>query len=187
MGVTPVFAHLDEALDGIPRTGVVHVGAHRGQEADAYRAAGFDRVVWVEPNPEHHETLTAVGELCPVACGARGTATLHVTRWTEQSSILEPTEMEVTGTVEVQVVPLSELQGGCNVAVVDVQGSEVDVLRSGDLNTLDAVIVEVDTSQRYEGAGSPDDIAEVLTAAGMRRASTWPHRWDFLTEEVWIR
>lgn len=189
MAVTPVFAHLDEALRGVPRVGVVHVGAHKGQEVPSYRAAGFEVIVLVEPNPARWPDLDAIHgvKVCPVACGTGNQGTLHVTKFDEQSSLLTPTNFAVRSTVDVVVRPLSDLQGGCNVAVLDVQGSELDVLRSADLSALDAVIVEQDALERYEGAGTPEQVADVLTAAGFSRRSVWPHRWETLTEEVWVQ
>lgn len=189
MGVTAVFVNLDEALAGVLRTGVVHAGAHRGQEVPAYRAAGFGRIVLIEPNPTHHDELRAlVGvEVAPFAAGTGNTATLHRTKWDEQSSLLTPESIAVLDTVPVEVRPLSDFQGGVNVAVLDVQGAELDVLRSADLDRLDAVIVEQDSKVRYDGAAAPDEVRALLLEAGFTLSSTWPHRWDFLCEEVWIR
>jgi hypothetical protein len=33
-------------------TGVVHVGAHTGQEVEAYEACGIEHVLWIEADPE---------------------------------------------------------------------------------------------------------------------------------------
>lgn len=189
MGVTAVFVNLDDALAGVERTGVVHVGAHRGQEVPAYRAAGFGRIVLIEPNPEHWDELRSLrGPIVePVACGNPGFSTLHRTKWDEQSSLLRPQSIEVVDTVEVFVQPLSDFQDGVNVAVLDVQGSELEVLQTAHLDRLDALIVEQDANVRYDGAAAPDDVRAFLLDAGWTLSSTWPHRWDFLTEEVWLR
>jgi FkbM family methyltransferase len=32
--------------------GVIHLGAHQGQEVDQYLAHGYERIVLVEPNPD---------------------------------------------------------------------------------------------------------------------------------------
>src|SRR5262245_32552659 len=47
-------------LDHIPHTetsGVIHVGAHRGEEVDAYLQAGLRRNVLIEANPRLYEYL----------------------------------------------------------------------------------------------------------------------------------
>jgi len=32
--------------------GVIHVGAHRGEEVFDYEKLGVEQVIWVEPNPD---------------------------------------------------------------------------------------------------------------------------------------
>lgn len=189
MSVTAVFARLEDVLGDLPRAGVVHVGAHKGQEVPHYRRAGFDRIVCVEPNPKRARQLRRLGvtvHQCAVSA-TPGPATLHLTRFDEQSSLLTPTKIQATGTIKVPCRPLAELQAGCNVAVVDVQGSELDVLRSADLVSLDLVIVETCGTIRYEGAASREAIHEFWAAAGWRHVGAWPHRTPVLTDEVWAR
>ena len=36
---------------------VVHVGAHLGQEAEAYRGMGATRVIWIEGDPDIYKRL----------------------------------------------------------------------------------------------------------------------------------
>lgn len=187
MTVTAVFRDLARALDGIERPGVIHVGAHRGQEVPYYRKAGFDRIVCVEPNPKHLAHLDSLGvTVKPCAVGtAQREATLHVTRYSTEASLLEPERAEVVDTVTVPVLPLSALQDGCNVAVIDTQGTEADVLRSADLDALDAVIVECSTLRRYRDEELVDDIAAVLDGFGVR--IDYPHRRPFLSDVVFRR
>lgn len=47
------------ARHAIKPRGVLHLGAHVGQEAEVYAAAGIPRVVWVEANPNVFGRLTA--------------------------------------------------------------------------------------------------------------------------------
>src|SRR5689334_5871680 len=42
---------------GLRPTGVLHLGAHEGEEAESYAKVGIDRVVWLEGNPELVEGL----------------------------------------------------------------------------------------------------------------------------------
>lgn len=42
---------------GIRPAGVLHVGAHEGQEAEEYNKLGIPRVIWVEANPETFQKL----------------------------------------------------------------------------------------------------------------------------------
>lgn len=173
---TQVFRQLDELLDGISRTGVVHVGAHRGQEVPDYRAARFRRIVLVEANPALWSGLDRLGvtEVHCCACGHSNARLLKVTDWDERSSLLRPIDYTVTDVVAVPCRPLSELQDGCNVAVIDTQGTELEVLESADLDLLDAVIVEASADVRYHGASTADDIAAFFTARGWRHQGEYP-------------
>lgn len=187
MTVTAAFANLDRLLDGIDRTGVLHVGAHRGQEVGAYRAAGFDRIALVEPNPQHWPALERISGtvLFRCAAGPAGTATLNVTKGTELSSILPPVKYRVERTETVDVRPVSELQDGCNVAVFDIQGYELEALRTADLDRLDVVVVECSDRQRYEGAPVTADVSAFMTDAGWSLVEMCPHRGPGVYDAVW--
>lgn len=185
--VTEVFTRLDEVLAGIHRAGIVHVGAHKGQEVPYYRRAGFERIVLVEPNPARADQLDRLPGVEVHRCAAstrRGGATLHLTRYDTQASILRP-HGRTTATVEVPTRPLADLQTGCNVAVLDVQGSELDVLRSADLTALDALVVETCTKVRYDGAATREEIHDFL--AGWTHLGAFEHRQPWLADEVWRR
>lgn len=190
MAVTEVFTRLDELLDGLPLTGVVHVGAHKGQEVPYYRAAGFDRIVLVEPNPARWPSLTHLGSdvtVHPCAAGPSGRATLHITPYDEQSSLLRPLRKEVVRRVEVDVRPLADLQDDCNVAVLDIQGGELDALATADLDRLDLVVVECCTKARYQGAATTDAVDAHMTAAGWQLAGRFAHRHPDLSDVAWRR
>lgn len=187
---TDVFHRLDEVLAGVPRTGVVQVGAHKGQEVPDFRAAGFERIVLVEANPALWPCLERMAgtvlERC--AAGPPGRGVLHVTKWDERSSLLAPVEYPVVRRTPVDVRPLAELQAGCNVAVLDVQGGELDVLRTADLGSLDAVIVECDDRTRYVGAATTADVDEFMLDAGWFRHSEWGgHSAPSLVDVVWLK
>ena len=36
----------------VPLRGVIHVGAHRGEEVHQYEELGAKKIIWVEPNPD---------------------------------------------------------------------------------------------------------------------------------------
>lgn len=191
---TGVFRELDEVLAGVflyrdERVGVVHVGAHHGQEVADYRRAGFGRIVLVEPNPACWPALDRlhVDEVHTCAAGSAGLVTLYVTEWDERSSTLLPTETyQVVETIAVERRPLADMQTGCNVAVLDCQGAELDVLRSADLARFDVLIVETSATVRYEGAATRADIDEFLTGAGWRRSrSVTDGHSTGIADEVW--
>lgn len=184
---TAVFGALDDVLAGVDRVGVVHVGANHGQEVPAYRAAGFDLVRAVEPNPACWPDLDALGvEVLRCAAGPRGEGTLHVTSWDERASMLEPVAYDVSLTLTVDVWPLAMLQAGCNVAVLDCQGSELDVLRTADLDLLDVAIVEVDDRRRYHGAAVAAEVEAFMAAEGWERIGAYGgHSHPALVDVAW--
>ncbi|MFE0727943.1 FkbM family methyltransferase [Streptomyces antibioticus] len=177
------------AREGIAPVGVVHVGAHLGQEIDDYRAIGFGRIVLVEPNPECHEALAAFEgvTLVPAACGrAPGETRLHLTVKRQRSSLYQPLR-DRHRTVTVPVVRLADIQAGCNVAVVDVQGGELDVVAGADLAALDLVVLETRTVHEYRGAPLHRAVVQTMRGLGWRRAATWRHGTGRVRDVAFVR
>ncbi|HEX2091955.1 MAG TPA: FkbM family methyltransferase [Longimicrobiaceae bacterium] len=107
----------DNLLTDVPRDGVIHLGAHVGQEVHVYTMLGFRRALMVEPLPEEFEILEErcstmmafmqaqrdlVGrsprppvEFRCVRCAASdqaGVATFYRTEWTQLSGLTPPEE-----------------------------------------------------------------------------------------------
>jgi len=38
--------------NNLPKKGIIHIGAHLGEEAETYEKMGFENVMWLEANPE---------------------------------------------------------------------------------------------------------------------------------------
>lgn len=184
--VSAVFRRLPAFLDqyGIERRGVLHVGGHKGEEGEVYRACGFESITWIEPNPD---TEIAVGDVLRVAIGTQpGRRALHVTESTKASSLLEPLDRD-SEPVTVPVMRLDSIDTDANVLVVDVQGAELDVLRSDDLSRFDMVVVETRSIPRYRGQAKPKEVHERLTAAEFRRVAKVPHRNPAIVDHVYVR
>ena len=74
----PILIPLPELIERsrIDISGVVHAGAHTGEEAESYEACGVSRVLWIEANPELmaalNEHVYPYGHVTVCAClGAR--------------------------------------------------------------------------------------------------------------------
>jgi FkbM family methyltransferase len=196
---------------GLPADGVVQVGAHVGQEVAALTRCGFRRLVMVEPNhdhldalrrqlAEHHEVAQLPEpedgyqprEIVVAAAGRdRGEAILHVTEWDQQASMLPPlpalsAENAVVREDSTPVVPVRDIQHGCNVLVVDAQGGELDVLAGADLGRLDLAVIEGSTWARYHGGATLDTIAEYMLSHGWRPVVTWAHVRPHVDDVVWL-
>lgn len=181
-------ALLDEL--GVERTGVVHVGAHRGQEVPIYEAAGFERVVLVEPEPRLAQRLRDKFPTCEVVeavCAARAAPRrkFFVPNYRTWGSLIEPPPdqskvpgrtIEVVDTINVKAVTLASIQEGCNVAVVDAQGSEPDVLAGADLDGLDLVVVEtVEPSDVFRPAWPRDEADAWFAERGWEPIAEFAH------------
>lgn len=157
------FRLLPEALQElrIAPQGVIHVGAHRGEEVPIYLACGFETITLVEPDPANCDVL-AGGEwintpgigIVNRACGSSpGRAVFHRAESTAFSGLIADGRQEEAATFAVDVIPVSAVQATHrgNVVVIDTQGTELDVLESVDLASVDLIVIET----QPERPGSP--------------------------------
>jgi len=173
--------------------GVVHVGAHKGEEIDDYLRDGRSPIVCFEPLPfEHPYTVN-------VALGDQsGRMTLRVPRHLHDSDQLDtqsasglrliPERARAIGwtpTVdpvehEVRVVRFDSwaenhgfTRGSCDLLVIDVQGMELQVLRGfGDhLKDFQEIIVECSEPALYEGGASASEVVRFLREQGFTQMS----------------
>jgi len=134
--------------------GLIHVGAHRGEEVPIYLACGFERVTLVEPDSENCDVIAAqpwiedgrvgiVRAAC-VAPGAPRTATFHRSEITPFSGLREDRRRPVSASFTVDTLTVSEVQRmyGGNVLVIDTQGTEMDALAGAALDPLDMIVIE---------------------------------------------
>jgi FkbM family methyltransferase len=183
---------------GFRARGVIHVGAHVGDEQPTYERLGIQRQVWIEPHPESFHRLEKnirpgpAVSLLNVACGSRpGKATMHELSGNDgaSNSLLEPTrhlqefpDMVPTGTVEIEVKPLDDAISGAglrpedyNLLVLDVQGFELEVLRGGETllsRHVDAVISEISCVELYRGACLLPQVDAFMEQHGFERVLT---------------
>jgi FkbM family methyltransferase len=191
----------------LPAHGVVQVGAHVGQEVPALTRCGFRRLVMMEPNSDHaaalwqqlqRHHLTAglpepaggvpAREMVLAAAGRqRGELVLHVTEYDQQASLLVPLlPMTVVRTDTIPVVPVREVQAGCNVLVIDAQGAELDVLAGADLARLQLAVIEASSQARYQGGATVQSIGDYMRSQGWRQVATWAHVRPHVVDVAWL-
>jgi FkbM family methyltransferase len=177
---------------------LVDVGANEGQFLfAALEMVSPARVVTFEPQPPLAARLREAVRGRPgvtvvqAAVGAEpGEVALHVTDQTGCSSILDPKPDQfrklyggwapaVVETVQVPQVTLDrELAAVERVGLLklDVQGYELQVLRGAAdvLRRTDAVLVEVNYFQFYDGATTFDDVHRLLSDAGFALTGVSP-------------
>jgi len=183
---------------GISRRGVIHVGGHRGEELELYLGCGFERIFYLEPNPEVYAGLEQhlaywrdwlgvlqecyglqrrpqLESLCLAAGDREGEQVFHLTRCSGQSSLLAPApELDEQSQIKVRVRPLdlllTERMQQFSVLTIDAQGAELLVLQGAVrlLASLEMVVVEVNFRPRYRGGPGVDQVDAFMEAAGFR-------------------
>jgi FkbM family methyltransferase len=176
---------------GVDAQGIVHIGAHTAQEREYYAACGFQRVLWIEPNPELAAVLRNDGLAVIEAAIVEqaGDIALHRTTDNQQSSTLKPRRYDVQDTISVEGKRLDELNtNNCNVLVIDVQGAELSVLRSDSkLERWQMVIAECGRRERYHGQALRRDIERYMRRSGFRLVHEIRHGKSPVSDLVWIR
>lgn len=187
-----VFFELKPILNSnsIDARGIVHVGAHKGQEVKIYKEAGFKDILLIEPMPEYAANLRKEGyEVIEAAItDSKGSTELYITDYDQASSALKPIEHSVNSTIAVKTMPLRDaVDKRFNCLVVDAQGSELAVLKSGNLNQFDLVIYEASETPRYENAASRNEMSIYMKSQGFRLLKSFQHGPHDIYDEVFIR
>lgn len=174
-------------------THIIHVGAHRGEEVEYYKQANAGHITLVEPIPELAELLRdryeedATVTIVESACGAAPTtATLNIMQKTNLSTLHEPQRGDrLDRIIQVPVVRLDSIQGDANVAVIDAQGLELEVLGAADMSKFDLVIAECCTRDDPTIAVGYDAMVEFMADAGFREANKWSRDYQWINK--WSR
>lgn len=172
---------------------VLHIGAHLGEEAAAYHAAGVGRVLWVEANPRlmgtlvdnvlHYPGQRAVNAAVSDVDGA--VAHLHLATFSMSSSLLPPKEhfrfyphihypeqMQVeTITVDTLLEQQGVLPDAFDMANLDIEGAELYALRGMTriLPFLKWLYLEVNHEEMYAGCALLPDVDAFLAERGFER------------------
>jgi FkbM family methyltransferase len=179
---------------GLVAKGAIHVGAHEGEEMEAYRKSGIARMIFIEANPNvyarlrdrhgHEPNVILVNK---AAADANETRRFHVTNFTQSSSLLPlrdhtaiyPQIFE-SSAIDVPCVRLDDLIAELGVDPVDydilnidVQGAEMMVLRGAPelLRNVKLINIEVNFAELYAGCPQIEDIESFIIGCGFRRAA----------------
>lgn len=161
---------------GVEPRHVVHVGAHDGEEMPYYQAAKFEKITLVEPSPEHAQRLKAKWpevEVVEAAAGAKsGKGKLLLMPVSNMNTMIE-SQFAPVGAVDVKVVRLKDIAKTANVAVIDVQGAELDVLKGADLSRYEVVMVETCTVEDPTMASTYSDVTAYMNEQGFDVVEYW--------------
>lgn len=174
--------------------GVLHIGAHFGQEYNTYEKLGINNVMFFEPIQSTFNRLKEnVGDKAVLVNTALGNMEGEVEMFTEtinqgqSSSVLQPEyhlvqhpTIQFTGKEKVKMTKLDnfiEEKENYNFINVDVQGYELEVFKGGAdfLNSIDYIMTEVNRAELYKGCARIEELDEFLGTYGFKRVET---TWD---------
>ena len=173
--------------------GIIHIGAHRGQEIEEYVDNGIQDIIMFEPVSLNFNILEKrmadVNANISAYQVALGNEEKNVTMYLSDndlisSSVLRPKVhlqlhpgVGFPGTEEVEMKRLdsfAEETQNFNFINMDVQGYELEVLKGGaeTLEHVDYVYCEINRDELYEGNAFVEDLDEFLSDYSMERVET---------------
>jgi FkbM family methyltransferase len=174
--------------------GVLHIGAHFGQEYSTYEKMGIKNTMFFEPLPHTFEKLKSnIGDKTILVNTALGNMigevemNVETANQGQSSSILEPIihlqqypHIKFTNKIKVNITKLDEFLGEkdkFNMINIDVQGYELEVFKGGEsfLHHIDYIMTEVNRDEVYKGCPRIEELDSYLNFYGFKRVET---TWD---------
>lgn len=180
--------------------GVIHIGAHFGQEFDSYKELQIPKIVFFEPNPKSFKILNEKVKnytnvkLFNLALGNfTGNVEMNVefANNGQSNSILKPKlhleQYPHIRFIEKIKVPIDKLENikistiDYNFINIDVQGYELEVFKGATktLQNIDYIITEINREELYENCTKVEDLDDFLSQFNFKRVETnWAgHSW----------
>ena len=185
-----------------PIRGVIHVGAHFGEEYNSYIQNGIYEIHFFEASRKTYEKLVAqvgVASVYNYAIGScEGEAELFVESLNQgqSNSLLEPAlhlkqypqiVFSQREKVNIRQLDYFEIET-CNFLNMDVQGFELEVLKGGEktIDKLDYVYSEVNRAETYKNCAQINQLDEFLLPKGFVRVQTiWAG--GIWGDALWVR
>jgi FkbM family methyltransferase len=171
--------------------GVIHIGAHYGQEHNLYKKQNINNIVYFEPLKKNFDVLKKnVDDKTVLFNIALGNDNKKIKMFVESSnngmssSILEPKvhTKQYPHIVfnEEEYVDMKKLDdidfdfSNFNMMNIDVQGYELEVFKGSEkvLKNLDYIITEVNREELYRNCAQVDEIDKFLSSFGFERVET---------------
>ena len=182
--------------------GILHLGAHKGEEAEDYDEAGIENIIWIEGNPSLIAELKQNVALYPqnkvfnllVSDKDNFPVSFNIAEFSQSSSILQlGITKEIHGTNIIEKVPLIAHRldsffainnidiGQYNFVNIDLQGYELVALKSMGvlLDNMDWVYAEVNVKRLYKDCALLYQLDHFLLNNGFVRVQT------FMTRHYW--
>jgi len=174
--------------------GVLHIGAHVGQEYNTYEKLGVQNIMFFEPVQSTFNKLKEnVGDKAVLLNLALGNTEGEIEMFTEtinngqSSSILQPEyhlvqhpNIHFNGKETVKITKLDNFisdKEKFNFINIDVQGYELEVFKGGSeyLKHIDYIMTEVNRAELYKGCARIEELDSFLNNYGFERVET---TWD---------
>jgi FkbM family methyltransferase len=168
--------------------GVLHIGAHYGEEYPEYVSAGITKHKFIEPLKSNFEVLISNVPREDCINVALGSSSCEIDMFVEtankgqSSSILQPAlhllqypHIKFESKEKVVMTTLDSLNFiDYNFINMDVQGYELEVLRGGTktLEKIDYIYCEVNRAEVYKDCAQVQDLDEFLKQFGFERKLT---------------
>lgn len=170
-------------MSSVPVTGIIHAGAHLGEEANWYHNAKISKVLWIEGNPDLIPQLTRNVQrfggrvVCSLVGSEPGEKLFHVSNNGQSSSVLElGTHLEKHPEVHyvservLKVRTIDDIAAdvgavGWNFMNLDLQGYELEALKGATkvLEQTDYIYTEVNVDELYVGCARLGELDDFLT------------------------
>ena len=147
---------------------VLHIGGYEGEEGEIYEEIGTD-FTFVEPVPRLADIIRSKGYDCiQKAVGLGEERVFHIDSMAGSSFLTSPIQ-HITGQITLKPIPLSEIEEGYDTLVVDTEGTEFDVLKSGTLKGFKTIVCELRDQATFEGETLKPVIEEYLKTKGFKK------------------
>jgi FkbM family methyltransferase len=173
--------------------GVLHVGAHFGEENSAYDRLNITNRIFFEPLESNFKVLkNNISEKFQIVKKALGNENKKVSMYIETAnkgqscSILEPLihlqqypHIKFESTEEVEMIRLDDFEfekNNYNFMNIDVQGYELEVLKGSEntLNSIEYIMCEINRDEVYKNFAKINELKDFLSIYGF-----------ILVEETW--
>ncbi len=185
-------------------TGVLHIGANEGQEAEDYHKLGIEKMIFIEAIPEVCEKLRSNLSSYPKAVALNACVSdidgqeveFNISSNQGQSSsflefgthAIHHDNVTWVDKVKMTTIRMDSListhtikDNGYNFLNIDLQGAELLALKGmGDmLKNFDYAYIEVNKEELYKGCPMVEEIDEYLAKFGFTRVETKWTNWNW--------
>lgn len=174
-------------------SGVLHIGAHFGEENDVYNNLGIEKRIFFEPLSSNFRVLkNNIGEnytLMNIALGNENkkiSMNVETANSGQSSSILNPLlhliqypHIKFETTEDVDMKRLDDLDidlSSFNFINIDVQGYELEVFRGAEktLHNIDYIMSEINRDEVYQNCARIEQLIDFLSPYGFELVEqTW--------------